>query len=56
MSTQAASAAVVTVVAADTYISSAQTYPVTAKLPVGSDMSDGDEIRFGLVKTVLHLS
>lgn len=46
MSTQAASAAVVTVVAADTYISSALTYPVTAKLPAGSEMTDGDCIRF----------
>jgi hypothetical protein len=52
MSTQAASSAgsgartVVTVVAADTYISSALTEPVTAKLPAGEDMSDGDEIRF----------
>jgi hypothetical protein len=52
MSTQAASSAgsgnptVVTVVAADTYISSALTEPVTAKLPAGSEMSDGDAIRF----------
>jgi hypothetical protein len=52
MSTQAASSAgsgaqtVVTVVAADTYISSALTEPVVAKLPAGSEMTDGDEIRF----------
>lgn len=52
MSTQAASSAgngqqtVVTVVATDTYISSALTEPVIAKLPAGSEMSDGDEIRF----------
>jgi hypothetical protein len=52
MSTQAASSAgsgqqtVVTVVAADTYISSALTEPVIAKLPAGSEMTDGDCIRF----------
>ena len=52
MSTQAASAAgsgnltVVTVVAADTYISSALTEPVKAQLPAGSEMTDGAEIRF----------
>lgn len=52
MSTQAASAAgsgartVVTVVSTDTYISSALTEPVTAKLPAGSEMTDGDAIRF----------
>lgn len=52
MSTQSASAAgsggrtVVTVVAADTYISSALTEPVTAYLPAGSEMADGDQIVF----------
>jgi hypothetical protein len=52
MSTQSASAAgsgartVVTVVSTDTYISSALTEPVTAQLPAGSEMSDGDAIVF----------
>lgn len=52
MSTQTASSAgsgqqtVVTVLATDTYISSALTEPVIAKLPAGSEMTDGDEIRF----------